>query len=252
MDYDKTKVPATYDAARGYSPTVMQLWLDVLSDHIERDQVANILDLGCGTGRYSRALAEHFGAALTGVDPSEDMLAQARDKNTGNGAMAFLAGGGDKVPLESAAVDLVFMSMVYHHLRNPEAVARECRRVLRPGGHVFLRNGTADQIESYPYIDFFPGVREIIAARLATGAAISAVFEAAGFALHAQGVIAHPMASHWREFTDKMALRADSFVAALPDQAFEAGMAALLAHGDQVDSSGPVTVNVEYFVFSVR
>jgi SAM-dependent methyltransferase len=154
------------------------------------------------------------------------------------------------VPLESAAVDLVFMSMVYHHLRDPEAAARECRRVLRPGGRVFLRNGTAEQIESYPYIDFFPGVRDIIVSRLATGAAIVAVFKAAGFAVRAQGVIAHPMASGWRDFTDKMALRADSFVAALPDQAFEAGMAALRAHADQADPGGPVTVNVEYFVFS--
>jgi ubiquinone/menaquinone biosynthesis C-methylase UbiE len=41
-------------------------------------------------------------------------------------------------------VDVVFMSMVYHHFADPVVVAKECRRVLRDGGYVCIRNSTGE------------------------------------------------------------------------------------------------------------
>jgi hypothetical protein len=53
MDYDKTDMPEAYDSGRSYSPAVLALWLDVVSRWVPKGTVAQILDLGCGTGRYS-------------------------------------------------------------------------------------------------------------------------------------------------------------------------------------------------------
>ena len=56
MDYDKTRIAATYDAARGYRPEVLKQWLDLVAAHAP-SAPALIVDLGCGTGRFTQPLA---------------------------------------------------------------------------------------------------------------------------------------------------------------------------------------------------
>ena len=248
MDYDKTEMPANYDAGRSYSADVLDRWLGLLSRHVAKETVSEILDLGCGTGRFSEALSAHFDAEVIGVDPSFKMLEKARLKS-GSRRISYRQGEGEALPLEDSSVDMVFLSMVYHHLGDPAAVARECRRVLRPGGHVCLRNGTADQIEAYPYIDFFPGIRSIITGKLASSAAIQETFVKAGFESTAHHVVDHHMSDNWLDYAEKQALRADSFLTALPDPAFESGLAALRRHAAQADQSQPVTMKIDVFVF---
>src|SRR5215472_4082031 len=46
------------------------------------------------------------------------------------------------LPLQDGCADLVFMSLVYHHFCDPSAVAKECHRVLRQGGHLGLWFGS--------------------------------------------------------------------------------------------------------------
>ena len=74
MDYDKTEIATTYDKARALAPETARLWQDLLSTHIDRDAISVVVDLGCGTGRFSELLAAHFGAQVIGIDPSEKMV----------------------------------------------------------------------------------------------------------------------------------------------------------------------------------
>ena len=67
MDYDKTEIPTMYDKARVLSPETRRLWQDLLSVHIGRAAVSLIIDLGCGTGRFSELLAGHFSAQVIGA-----------------------------------------------------------------------------------------------------------------------------------------------------------------------------------------
>src|SRR6185436_8355488 len=80
MDYDTTDIPVVYDRGRDHGPEVLQLWMDVVSSSLATPDIKTILDLGCGTGRFSEALAVHFNAEVIGVDPSTKMLDQARKK----------------------------------------------------------------------------------------------------------------------------------------------------------------------------
>ncbi len=82
MDYDKTDIAAVYDSGRSYSPKILQQWLDLLSAYVPKDGVSRIIDLGCGTGRYSEPLSIHFEADVIGIDPSEKMLDEARRKSS--------------------------------------------------------------------------------------------------------------------------------------------------------------------------
>ena len=111
MDYDQTAIPETYDRGRSHSPAVLRLWMEALSSHVPRDGVRDIVDLGCGTGRFSFGLADHFEAQVIGVDPSEKMLQQARAKASSH-RVSFRHGGGEALPLQDRSADMVFLSVV--------------------------------------------------------------------------------------------------------------------------------------------
>ena len=53
----------------------------------------------------------------------------------------------------------------------------------------------------------------------------------------------------WQDFVEKSALRADSFLARLPDADFHEGMAGLRTHGAEIDPNDAVTEEVDWFVF---
>jgi ubiquinone/menaquinone biosynthesis C-methylase UbiE len=70
MDYDKSDIASIYDDARALAPEVLRQWLGVLSAHLAGRVVSLIIDLGCGTGRFTEPLAEYFSAQVIGIDPS--------------------------------------------------------------------------------------------------------------------------------------------------------------------------------------
>jgi ubiquinone/menaquinone biosynthesis C-methylase UbiE len=248
MDYDTTTMPAVYDAGRGYSRQTLALWLGAIEKAAGgRRRIEAILDLGCGTGRYSGPLAEHFGAAVSAVDPSEKMLAEARRKNAPG--VTHLQGHGERLPLESASVDMVFMSMVFHHFADPRQVARECRRVLKPGGVVVLRAGSTDQIDGYPYVPFFPRTEQLIRGALSSVDEMTAPFRDAGFEPSAPEVVMSEVAESWPAYAEKVALRADSILVQLGEADFAAGLADLRAYAARQPPVQPVIEPVDLLAF---
>ena len=95
-----------------------------------------VADLGCGTGFLSSLLARR-GARVLAVDHSERMLeaaARARAEGALEGSVEFRRGELDALPLADAEVDAAFANLVWHHLPDFGAAAREVFRVLKPGG----------------------------------------------------------------------------------------------------------------------
>ena len=91
MDYDQAEIAAFYDKARALAPETARLWQDLLSVYVDRPATSLIVDLGCGTGRFSQLLAEHFGVEVIGIDPSQKMLDQAPQKPRARKGFASLA-----------------------------------------------------------------------------------------------------------------------------------------------------------------
>src|ERR1051325_10725593 len=111
MDYDKTKIAENYNRGRDHGPAFLKLWMDVLGMHVQEEQVRTILDLGCGTGRFSRALAERFNATVVGIDPSLTMLHEAI-LHRSHPKVFYACGQAEAAPLPSESVDMIFISMI--------------------------------------------------------------------------------------------------------------------------------------------
>jgi cytosine/adenosine deaminase-related metal-dependent hydrolase/ubiquinone/menaquinone biosynthesis C-methylase UbiE len=96
----------------------------------------DVLDTGCGTGRWLQFLAPRRPASLVGVDISPQMLQRASAKL---GPVSTLRlGSCIALPVQNATADLVLASFVLSYIENVEAFARELHRVARPGATVYL------------------------------------------------------------------------------------------------------------------
>lgn len=119
-------------------------------DHLERALLESlgalagrrVLDLGCGDGELSLALAGRR-ARVTGIDISPGMVDVARRRARAfmpGAAAEFVVGDATEVPAEDRAFDLITGKWVLHHLDVARAAA-ELRRLLHPGGAaVFVEN----------------------------------------------------------------------------------------------------------------
>ena len=247
MDYDATDIAVTYDLGRDYGPEFLDLWMNVVSSHVKDLRTKRILDLGCGTGRFSEALAVRFDAEVVGIDPSKKMLEQARSKPS-DARIRYEPGHGESIPVPDNSVDLIFMSMIFHHFDNPALAARECRRVLREQATAFVRTGTRERISSYPYVDFFPESRPILEEVLSTNTFVREVFEAAGFRMVTLELVIQEIAPSYATYAEKLAAGADSVLAKLSRRDFDAGMRALRAHAAHCDGQA-VFEPIDVFVF---
>lgn len=124
-----SRAAASYDSVAALQRTVADTLLAQLPADLRPQRW---LDLGCGTGYCTRALAQRYGAVQgLAVDLAEGMLRHARPQG---GAGHFIAGDAERLPLRDGSLDLMFSSLAVQWCGDFAAVLGEARRVLRPSG----------------------------------------------------------------------------------------------------------------------
>jgi ubiquinone/menaquinone biosynthesis C-methylase UbiE len=96
----------------------------------------DVLDIGCGTGRWLKRIERLSPNSLTGTDASDAMLEKARA--TLAPATALHLSDSTTVPVADASADLILVSFVLSYLADLDLFADECVRILRPDGHILL------------------------------------------------------------------------------------------------------------------
>jgi cytosine/adenosine deaminase-related metal-dependent hydrolase/SAM-dependent methyltransferase len=124
---------ASYDDEPNPMLSLEQRFVERLLPSVAR---RNVVDLGCGTGRWLALLVPLKPASLTGVDVSPEMLTQAGRK-LGSHANLVLADC-TSLLFPRASADLILCSFLTSYLPDLDAFAGQVRRLLRPGGTVFL------------------------------------------------------------------------------------------------------------------
>jgi len=226
--YLEIETAGRYDAARALPDETKALWLDALKSSIPVRDVRSVLDLGCGTGRFTRALSEAFGCPAIGVEPSRAMLDVAKEQeSTDSSTILWKAGQAEAIPLEAESVDLVFMSQVFHHLVNSRKAFEEIARVLTSGGYLAIRNGTLEHNSELLWLKFFPKAQKIEDDRTPSAQKLQNFVcneSPQRFEMISHRVIDQLFAASYAEYYDKISRRALSALIAISDDAFQQGL----------------------------
>lgn len=125
--------------ARAHNPVMLaeeRAMLGLLSQDLSG---RNVLDAGCGTGRYMRYAMQRGAARIAGVDLSRDMLLRAEaelDLGRRRASIELMQGSLDDLPVTDAWADLTICGLAVGHVEQLEPVLAELCRVTQPGGMV--------------------------------------------------------------------------------------------------------------------
>lgn len=107
---------------------------------------AQALDMGCGAGHLSFALAPHL-ARVVALDPSAPMLDTVRQAALAKGFphIETALSSAESLPFPDASFDLVCSRYSAHHWTQLEPALKDMRRVLKPGGHLLMIDVQGEQ-----------------------------------------------------------------------------------------------------------
>lgn len=135
----------------GSSPPEM---LSLIKNHIPLNEVARVLDLGCGKGAISIRLAQELGCCCKGIDLLPDFVQYAREKATEydvDGLCEFTVGDITEAVQAERGYDLVIYGAVGNILGSPYEILRALAGTVRPGGRILLDDAyLAEGNESAP------------------------------------------------------------------------------------------------------
>jgi ubiquinone/menaquinone biosynthesis C-methylase UbiE len=247
--YHDPSTALRYNGARDLPESSRRFWIDLIRSSVAQTP-ADIVDVGCGTGRFTALLHEAFGCSIIGVDPSAAMLEQAREVH--GDIVEWRQGTAENLGIESASVDMIFMSQAYHHLPSVADAMLELRRVSRPDARLMIRNGTRENLEEFGWLSHFPSALELERRRAPTRREIVWQAEDAGYHLVSLSTIELPSADSWTEHLEKIRRRGLSALLMIDDAEFEAGCQELERWIEESSASEPANEPVDFLVFDLE
>ena len=195
-----------------------------------------VLDVGCGTGRFSAELAER-GSRVWGVDASAEMVALARER----GVNAKVARA-ETLPFKEGWFDRAVAVLVIHVLDRPPAFA-ELRRVLADDGRLVIGTFDHAQFEASYLSPYFPSLAEIDRARFPTREELEDELRAAGYS--PRTIPLHQRAVRSRDWVlERIRGRFISTLQLLDEVEFDEGLA-------QAERELPAEVEAEQYLLAV-
>jgi ubiquinone/menaquinone biosynthesis C-methylase UbiE len=111
--------------------------LELFYREVDLAPESHILDIGCGPGYISAAVAEHFGSCVTGIDIDEGVISHARKTFSDDPKLNFQHSDGNEISFEAASLDLIcFFDTLYFtgSVGNLHTLLDKCLVLLKPGG----------------------------------------------------------------------------------------------------------------------
>ena len=177
IDYDREA--NRYRAGREVPLTQLEPWRPYLSEFLCPGDEP-LLDIGAGTGLWTRAFIAWFDADVIALEPSSGMREVGIEIGLPSQAR-YVAARAEHLPFGDAEFRASWLSTVLHHLTDLSACARELRRVLVEGAPVMIRNSFSGRLDEVELFRHFPAAAAE-AARWPTLADVVAIFAKAGFA----------------------------------------------------------------------
>jgi ubiquinone/menaquinone biosynthesis C-methylase UbiE len=162
-----------YDDTRKADPYITSR----IIHYLDIDDDGMYLDVACGTGNYTNAIAEQTEAAICGVDVSEHMLGIARKKNP---AIHWSLGDSCSLPYKDNTFSGAMCVLAVHHFEDLGGALNEVFGVLARGRLVIFTSDK-QQMEGYWLNEYFPKTMKKSTANMPDIAEVSRALKAAGF-----------------------------------------------------------------------
>lgn len=227
VDYDE-RLHANYAAGRRMSPNALQTWMEAFARHLPEIRPLVWLDLGSGTGRMTPSLATAFGGPAHGVEPSDKMRAQAL-AHAGHPAVTYAAGSAENIPLADSSCDAALLFFVWHHVVDRERAARELRRVVKPGGKLFVQTNFSDRMPDTWWFRVVPEWKRVDRGQFRSEAEVRSDFDGAGWTFVANDEVTWLRSASLAEDFERLKLRAVSVFARMNEEVVEEGFARIEA-----------------------
>lgn len=248
MKYDKTDIPPRYAQARKLPKETITLWLSTISKYVPSNSIDTIIDIGCGTGRFTQELAYHFSARVYGIDPSSKMLKEAIE-NVISTKVKFLQGSTEHIPLNDDFSDLVFLSQVYHHIQDRSRAFSEFKRILKKKGILCIRNSTTENLDTILYLRFFPQALKMDFDYLPSRKEVINLLCINGFKVKGHEIVRQKFADNLTEYFNKVKSRALSDLVNLADCDFNYGLSKLETYCEEHDTEAGLYEDMDLFIF---
>lgn len=234
---DYAKIARDYAQARGLTEGGLAGWREAVRPYLA-GLALPVVDVGSGAGQFAALFPSWFGVQVVGVEPSAAMRAEAV-ANISDARVTYLRGDAQHLPLADLSAGAAWISTVIHHIPNLPAAAAEIRRVLTTGAPVLIRSAFPGRTGGVSLFRFFPEAAKVVE----TFPSIEQVeqdFGAAGFRLERVEPVVQVSVQSLREFRIRVALRADTTLRGITDEAFAAGLARLDTAILGGEAEGPV------------
>lgn len=188
QDIDSAKVSVAGYTDEQEFQRVAQLTLETLQKTVAINPTDVVLEIGCGVGRMAPVLAP-LCAKWIGTDVSENMLAHAATRLADYDNVELIPiNGWDLGPIADASVDVVYCTVVFMHLDEWERFNYICeaRRVLKPGGRLFIDNYNLLSDEGWAFfmsnmLDYHPLERPANISKSSTPQELCTFLQRAGY-----------------------------------------------------------------------
>jgi ubiquinone/menaquinone biosynthesis C-methylase UbiE len=207
-----------YDLTRGANADIIGLFAAELPPGCN-----TILDFGCGTGSFARAVKKLTGADIYGVEPSDGMREKALAKG-----LDVRAGNHESIPFGDGFFGFIYMTDVIHHVPDINMMFAEFRRVLKPGGLVCILTESHEQLETRFWAKHFPATVAAEKKRYPDIPEIIGAAEAAGLKEHKKIVTdADKTVTVSEDFIKLVENKGYSMFRLISDEEYRAGLEAL-------------------------
>jgi ubiquinone/menaquinone biosynthesis C-methylase UbiE len=208
-----------------------------------------LVDVGCGTGRFATFARRRLGARVWGVDPSAEMLSQARSRS-GSRGIGWKQGVAERLPFRDGWFDAGHMHLVVHTLTDRGRALAEFARVLGRDGRLAIATFAPEHFDRFFLNPYFPTLAAIDRARFPDPAVLADDLTAAGFVDAGIERIGQPIRADPSDVLERVRGRYISTLHLLDPDDYAAGLARL--EGEVRAGRGPFTYTLEWALLTAR